>query len=84
MTEIIFEITEDEADGGHLAGALVHSIHEQGGTCEEIRPIVNEAFDCHFDESMDGPDSPALGTGRGFLGMKPPRNIGISAQHPSR
>ena len=29
MTEIIFEVTEDEVDGGYSASALGHGIHTQ-------------------------------------------------------
>ena len=34
MTEIIFEITEDEVDGGYSASALGHGIHTQGESVE--------------------------------------------------
>ena len=37
MTEIIFEITEDELDGGYCASALGYGIHTQGDSLEEIR-----------------------------------------------
>lgn len=37
MTEIIFEVTEDEVDGGYSASALGYGIHTQGGTLEEVR-----------------------------------------------
>ena len=55
MTEIIFEVTEDEADGGYSASALGYGIHTEGGTLEEIRHNVKEAVDCYFDETMDRP-----------------------------
>ena len=42
MTEIIFEITEDEVDGGYSASALGHGIHTQGESVEEIRSNVKE------------------------------------------
>jgi len=32
MEEIIFEVREDEADGGYTAQALGHAIHTQGST----------------------------------------------------
>ena len=51
MTEIIFEITEDEVDGGYSASALGYGIHAQGGSLEEIRHNVKEAVDCYFDEA---------------------------------
>ncbi len=54
-TEIIFEITEDEIDGGYSASALGYGIHTEGATLEEIRRNVREAFDCYFDETMERP-----------------------------
>lgn len=55
MSEIIFEVREDEADGGFTASALGFGIHTQGETLEELRLMVKEAVDCYFDESMDAP-----------------------------
>ena len=37
MSEIIFEVTEDEIDGGYAASALGYSIHTQGDTLDELR-----------------------------------------------
>ena len=56
MTEIIFEVTEDEVDGGYSASALGHGIHTQGTSLEEIRHNVKEAVDCYFDETMTHPE----------------------------
>ena len=55
-TEIIFEITEDEVDGGYSASALDYGIHTQGDSFEEIRRIVREAFDYYFKETMERPN----------------------------
>ena len=55
MTEIIFEVTEDEVDGGYSASALGHGIHTQGESVEEIRSNVKEAVDCYFDDTMPRP-----------------------------
>ncbi len=54
-TEIIFEVTEDEVDGGYSASALGYGIHTQGDSVEEARRNVLEAVDCYFDEMMDRP-----------------------------
>ena len=54
-TEIIFEVSEDELDGGYSASALGFGIHTQGDTLDELRRNVREAVDCYFDESMDRP-----------------------------
>ena len=55
MTEIIFEVKEDEVDGGYTAHALGYGIHTQGNSLEELRAMVREAVDCYFDESMEAP-----------------------------
>lgn len=54
-TEIIFEVSEDESDGGYSATALGFGIHTQGETIEELRGNVREAVECYFDESMPRP-----------------------------
>ena len=54
-TEIIFEVSEDELDGGYSASALGFGIHTQGDTMDELRRNVREAVDCYFDESMVRP-----------------------------
>ena len=55
MTEIIFEVTEDEVDGGYSASALGYGNHTEGESLEEIRRNVREAVDCYFDETMARP-----------------------------
>ena len=55
MSEIIFEVREDEVDGGFTASALGYGIHAQGDSVEELRTMVKEAVNCYFDESMDRP-----------------------------
>ena len=55
MSEIIFEVGEDELDGGWSASALGFGIHTEGETLDELRRNVREAVDCYFDESMDRP-----------------------------
>ena len=55
MTEIIFEVTEDEVDGGYSASALGHGIHTEGDSLEEIRANIREAVDCYFDDTMARP-----------------------------
>ena len=56
MSEIIFEVTEDEADGGYTASALGYGIHTQGDSLEDIRRNVREAVDCFYDDSMARPE----------------------------
>ncbi len=54
MTEIIFEVCEDEVDGGYTAAALGHSIFTQGDTLEELRLMVRDAVRCHFGDGIPG------------------------------
>ena len=55
MSEIIFEVTEDEVDGGYSASALGYGIHTQAETIGELRRNVREAVECYFDETMQRP-----------------------------
>ena len=50
MSEIIFEVREDEADGGYTASAVCGGIHTEGETLEELRRNVREAVNCYFDD----------------------------------
>ena len=59
MTEIIFEIREDEVDGGYTASALGPSIHTQGDTLDELREMVRDAVQCHFGDGVPG-ESPKV------------------------
>jgi predicted RNase H-like HicB family nuclease len=55
MKELIFEVQEDEVDGGYHAHALGVGIHTQGDTLEELRAMVRDAVECYFDETMEKP-----------------------------
>ena len=55
MTELSFEVKEDEVAGGYVASALGVGIHTQGETLEELRRNVKEAVACHFDRAKDVP-----------------------------
>ena len=54
-TEIIFEVSEDEVDGGYTAAALGYGIHTEGDSLEVLRRNVKEAVDCYFDDTMPRP-----------------------------
>ncbi len=54
-TEIIFEVSDDELDGGYSASALGFGIHTEGGTLDELRRNIREAVDCYFDDDMERP-----------------------------
>lgn len=55
MNEIIFEVREDEVDGGYVAIALGHAIATQGDTLEDLRAMVRDAVHCHFGDEAVGP-----------------------------
>ena len=55
MSEIIFEVSEDEIDGGYSASALGYGINTEGDTLEGLRRNVKEAVECYFDETMARP-----------------------------
>ena len=54
MSEILFEVREDEAEGGYVATALGHAIATQGETLAELREMVREAVQCHFGDGAAG------------------------------
>lgn len=54
-SEIIFEITEDEVDGGYSASALGYGIRTQADSLGELRRNVREAVECYFDDTMQRP-----------------------------
>lgn len=53
-SEIIFEVREDETDGGYTAAALGHDIFTEGNTIDELRTNVRDAVKCHFGDSEAG------------------------------
>ena len=55
MSEITFEVSEDEIDGGYSASALGYRIHTQSETLEELGRNVMEAVDCYFDPGIERP-----------------------------
>jgi predicted RNase H-like HicB family nuclease len=55
MSEIIFDVKEDDVAGGFVASALGFGIHTEAETLEQLRDDVKEAVDCYFDETMDAP-----------------------------
>ena len=55
MSEIIFEVREDEVDGVYNAMALGYGIHTQGDSIDELRSMVRDAVNCYFDETMEAP-----------------------------
>ena len=54
-TEIVFQVGEDELDGGYSASTLGFGIHTQADTLDELRRNLREAVECYFDDGMDRP-----------------------------
>ena len=48
IREIIFLVEETEE--GYVARALGHSIYTQADSLDELRDMVKDAVECHFDE----------------------------------
>ena len=55
LSEITFEVSEDDIDGGYSASALGYGIHTEGETIDEVRSNVREAVECYFDEGEARP-----------------------------
>lgn len=53
FSELIFEVKEDEVDGGFVASALGVGIHTQGETIEDLKKNIKEAIDCYFDDPQE-------------------------------
>jgi len=47
--EIIFTV-EEAPEGGYTARALGYAIFTQGETLEELRQMVRDAVNCHFEK----------------------------------
>lgn len=48
MNEIIF-LVEDSPEGGYEARALTASIFTEADTLDELRLMIKDAVECHFD-----------------------------------
>jgi len=48
LKEIVFLV--EETDEGYIAKALGYSIYTQADTLEELKEMVKDAVECHFDE----------------------------------
>ena len=55
MTEIIFQVDEDAVDGGYVATALGYGITTQAETIDELKEMIFDAIQCHFDNPEDRP-----------------------------
>ncbi|HKV49498.1 MAG TPA: hypothetical protein VJN69_15495 [Candidatus Acidoferrales bacterium] len=50
-TEIIFAI-EESPEGGFEARALGHAIFTQADTIDELKVMLRDAVECHFDGAV--------------------------------
>ena len=55
MSEIIFQVEEDAVDGGYVATALGYGITTQAETIPDLREMIMDAVQCHFDNPKDRP-----------------------------
>ncbi len=53
--EIIF-LVEEAPEGGFEARALGHSVFTEAQTLDQLKPMIQDAVRCHFDEK----DRPSL------------------------
>ena len=49
-TEILF-LVEESQEGGYLAKAVKHSIFTEADTLEELKIMIKDAVECHFEET---------------------------------
>lgn len=49
MKELIFEVHEDDIDGGYVASALGEGIHTEGDTLDDLKSNIRDALLCHYD-----------------------------------
>ena len=54
MNEIIF-LVEEASEGGYTAKALGYSIFTEGDTVDELKILIKDAVDCHFDNKEEAP-----------------------------
>ena len=47
--EIIF-LVEESPEGGFEAKALGHSVFTEAQTLDQLKPMIQDAVRCHFDE----------------------------------
>ena len=55
MNEIIFQVEEDAVDGGYIATALGYGITTQAESIPELKEMILDAVQCHFDNPKDRP-----------------------------
>ncbi len=54
MRELIF-LVEEDPEGGYTAQAVSENIFTQGETISELKTMIRDAIDCHYDNSSQWP-----------------------------
>lgn len=54
MNELLF-LVEEDPEGGYNAQAVGENIFTQGDSVEELKTMIRDAIDCHFDEPSQRP-----------------------------
>ncbi len=53
MEQIVFQVEQDATDGGYVAEAFIaenEHIITQGDTIDELKEMIRDALNCHFDD----------------------------------
>lgn len=59
MNELIF-IVENAPEGGYTARAVGETIFTQGEDWDDLRAMIEDAIECHFDDPAQRPDRGSL------------------------
>ncbi len=54
MNELTF-LVDDDPDGGYTARAVGENIFTQADTITELKTMIRDAIDCHFDDRSQWP-----------------------------
>lgn len=54
MKELIF-LVEEDPEGGYTAQAVGENIFTQGKTVAELKTMIRDAIDCHYDSPSQWP-----------------------------
>ncbi len=55
MNELIF-LVEEDPEGGYNTKALGENIFTQGDTMKELKEMIKDAVECHFDTPEQMPE----------------------------
>ncbi len=58
MKEVVFKIEEDLEEGGYIAEAYISEndhIITQGETIDELKNMIKDALECHFENPLEMP-----------------------------